>query len=155
MRFRHSRNGVFAIGPTALTTFVSFVQHAPDALEAGGVLLGRYLRDGRDIIVNRVSVPKPEDVRTRFGFTRTSHQDEVDEAWTTSGGTCCYLGDWHTHAEPFPSPSPLDLANWHRMLREEILDDEACFFVIVGQLELRVWEGNRAARTIDRLVIPA
>ncbi len=142
------------IGPEAVAMMRSYEQHAPDSLEAGGFLMGRYLRGGFDIVVDRITVPMPGDERERFGFFRAqaAHQRELDEAWEKSGGTCCFLGDWHTHAEPSPTPSPIDLDNWQRMLREDIQDDEACFFVIVGQQELRAWEGNRRAGKIARLL---
>lgn len=142
--FRHSRQGVLKIGPEALATMRSFEQHAADAFEAGGLLLGRYLSDAHDLVVDFVSTPMPDDERSRFGFFRgaKSHQRVIDAAWESSGGTCCFLGDWHTHAEPAPTPSPMDVENWQKMLREAIEPDQACFFVIVGQQVIRVWEGD-------------
>ena len=157
MMFAHSRRGIFKIGPEALAIMRGYEQHAPTSTEAGGLLLGRYLRGGFDIVVDRVTVPMPGDERTRFGFFRAAetHQRLVDEAWSESGGTCCFLGDWHTHAEPHPTPSSVDLENWQRMLHEDIQDDEACFFVIVGQREVRVWEGNRRTGENTALAPPA
>lgn len=154
MIFSHSRSGAFKIGPDALATMRSYEQHAPDALEAGGLLMGRYLRGGYDIVVDEVTVPQPGDERSRFGFYRYAegHQPLIDAAWESSGGTCCFLGDWHTHAEPNPTPSPVDVDNWRRMLREDVMDDEACFFVIVGLREIRVWEGNRRTGAITMCV---
>lgn len=152
MRFEHSRGGVIQIGEEVLATLRSFAQHAPDALEAGGILLGRYLRDGHDLVVDEVTPPQPSDVRTRFTFDRNGeHQRFINEAWERSHGTCAFLGDWHTHAEPAPTPSSVDIENWKRMLREDIADDQACFFVIVGQREIRCWEGNRRTGKIARL----
>jgi integrative and conjugative element protein (TIGR02256 family) len=144
MNFTHSRRGVLKLGPEALATMQSYEQHAPDATEAGGFLLGRYLRDGHDLVVDMVTVPMPGDVRERYGFHRNSpgHQAEIDAAWIASGGTCVLLGNWHTHAEPHPTPSSVDLEDWRRVLITEIQPDEACFFVIVGQREIRVWEGQ-------------
>ncbi|HEU4731736.1 MAG TPA: Mov34/MPN/PAD-1 family protein [Kofleriaceae bacterium] len=152
LQFKHSRYGILQLGEDAVVALRSFEQHAPDATEAGGVLLGRYLRDGYDIVVDSITTPQPSDVRTRFGFDRNGeHQRLIDEAWERSNGTCNFLGDWHTHAEPYPRPSAIDLGNWMRMMREDIRDDEACFFVIVGQAEIRCWEGNRTTSSITRL----
>lgn len=36
-------------------------------------------------------------------------------------------------------------------MREDIVDDEACFHLIVGQREIRCWEGLRATGRIMRL----
>lgn len=153
MMFDHSRDGVFKIGAGALSTLRSYEQHAPTTLEAGGLLLGRYIRGGYDIVVDLVTEPQPGDERSRFGFFRgaDTHGRLVTEAWERSGGTCNCLGDWHTHAEPSPIPSPIDIDNWKRMLREDIRDDEACFFVIVGTAEIRVWEGNHRTGRISRI----
>lgn len=152
LSFQHSRGGIFQLGADAVAALRAFEQHAPDATEAGGVLLGRYLRCGFDIVVDAITTPQPTDVRARFTFDRNGeHQRLIDEAWKRSDGTCCFLGDWHTHAEPYPTPSPVDHANWLRMMREDLVEDQACFFVIVGQLEIRCWEGDRAAGTVARV----
>lgn len=153
LRFRHSRAGVLQIGEDALGAMLSFAQHAPDSLEAGGLLLGRLLRGGRDVVIDSVTVPMEGDERTRFTFFRTAegHQRIIDEVWEASGGTTTFLGDWHTHAEPRPSPSGVDLENWVRMLREDKRDDEACFFLIVGQVEIVAWEGNHRTGEVRKL----
>lgn len=153
IRFAHSRAGVVQIGDDALAQMRAYEQHASDALEAGGLLLGRHLHNGHDIVVDLVSEPTDGDERTRFGFYRDAagHQPVIDRAWETSGGTCAFLGDWHTHAEPSPTPSQIDRDNWARMLREDIVEDQACFFVIVGQAEIAVWEGDRRTGEISKL----
>lgn len=152
LRFHHSRGGVFEISAEAVAALRAFEQHEPDATEAGGVLLGRYIRDGSDIIVDSITTPQPMDVRARYAFDRNGeHQRLIDEAWERSDGTCTFLGDWHTHPEPDPNPSPLDLDNWKRMLREDIAEDQACFFVIIGQRKIRCWEGNRSYGTVAAL----
>ena len=152
LTFEHSRSGRIKIGSEAISTMRAFAQHADDAHEAGGLMLGRYIHDGHDLVVDRVTTPKPSDTRSRFAFHREAdeHQAEIDAAWKESGGTRVFLGDWHTHAEPDPTPSDIDRDNWRRMLREDIRDNEACFFVIVGQREIRCWEGDRATGEIKR-----
>lgn len=143
MIFEHSRGGAFKIGDDARAVIRSYEQHAPEATEAGGLLLGRYIRDGWDIVVDRVTVPMPGDRRTRFGFFRAAdaHNRVLHEAWESSGGTCCWLGDWHTHAEPDPTPSQVDLDNW-RAMRADAHHGSAVFAVIVGQRSIRVWDIN-------------
>lgn len=143
MIFVHSREGVLKLGPDAVTAMRRYEQHAPDALEAGGLLLGRYLRNAHDLVVDFVTEPMPGDERSRFGFYRAAeaHARATSDAWDRSGGTCVLLGDWHTHAEPDPTPSEVDLDNWRKMLRESE-PGEARFFVIVGQRSIRAWEGD-------------
>ncbi len=153
MIFEHSRGGAFKLSEGALAMMRLFQQHQAEDLEAGGFLIGRYIRGGMDLVVDHVTVPIPTDERSRFGFHRSEeHQAFLDEAWERSGGTSCFLGDWHTHAEPYPDPSTIDLANWRRTLEETIHDGQACFFVIVGTLEIRVWEGVKASGKIAPLL---
>ena len=152
--FSHSREGVLKIDADALATMRRHEQHAPTALEAGGLRLGRYLRDGHDLVVDFVTEPMPGDERSRFGFYRAaeSHGRIVRESWDRSGGTCVLLGDWHTHAEPDPTPSDVDIDNWRSMLVESE-PGEARFFVIVGQHVIRAWEGDTrtgAIRPMER-----
>ena len=40
------------------------------AAEAGGVLLGRLIKDSMDVVVDQVSLPSSADKRSRFRFFR-------------------------------------------------------------------------------------
>jgi integrative and conjugative element protein (TIGR02256 family) len=121
-----------------------FRQTEPHITEAGGVLLGRHLRDGSAIIVDNITTPLPGDRRSRTRFYRAQrrHQAVIDEAWHTSNGTCTDLGEWHTHPEPIPMPSGVDWTDWKRRLRSDQYS-EPIFFVIVGTQQVAAWEGRR------------
>ncbi len=153
MIFEHSRGGVIKLGAESLEAVRAFEQHKPDDAEAGGVLLGRRIRGAHDVVVDQVTVPMQGDERSRYGFHRDAeaHQREVDLAWQTSGGACSYLGEWHTHPEPVPTPSSIDLNDWSRRLQNDTFDGDALYFVIVGQREICVWEGDRRTGTIVKL----
>ena len=132
---------------------LSHAQRDPNAMEAGGVLMGRHIRGTRDVVVDSVTTPMRGDRRSRFSFhrSRKPHQHALDEAWESSDGTCVYLGEWHTHPEPSPTPSSVDLADWRKRLRHDVVDGESLFFVIVGQELCAAWEGLRSTREISRL----
>lgn len=153
LTFEHSHAGVLKIDSAALAALRSFQQHADDATEAGGILLGRYIRQGHDVIVDEVTTPQPGDVRARMSFDRLGdHQRLIEKAWVESAGTCQFLGSWHTHPEPAPTPSAIDIDDWHRSMRQDVHEgDCAFFFVIVGTEEIRCWEGDRRAGTVTRL----
>ncbi|MEX2375643.1 MAG: Mov34/MPN/PAD-1 family protein [Dehalococcoidia bacterium] len=124
-----------------------FAQCSPDALEAGGVLLGRHLTDSPDIVVDNLTLPMDGDVRRRHFFLRRkrNHQKAIDAAWRQSAGTCTYLGEWHTHPEPDPRPSKFDLMNWNaRMCFDR--HSGILFFVILGTRSIRIWEGRNGCR---------
>ena len=46
-----------------------------------------------------------------------------------SAGTIGYVGEWHTHPEPVPSPSGQDCANWRNLVRQT---KHPLAFVILG-----------------------
>jgi integrative and conjugative element protein (TIGR02256 family) len=152
----HPRSGArLKIGATVLARLAEHAQASADALEAGGVLIGRRIDETLDTVVDCVSRPVAADRRTRQSFHRSAraHQRIVDAAWRRSDGTAGYVGEWHTHPEPCPKPSPVDLRDWSRRLREDSVDAPDVYFVIVGTLDVLAWRGDRRLGTIDDLVI--
>ncbi|WP_437485778.1 Mov34/MPN/PAD-1 family protein [Sorangium sp. So ce1014] len=125
-------------------------QVAPKDREAGGVLLGRHLLDSSDLVVDEVTEPMRGDHRSRFAFRREQegHQRRIDEVWKASRGTCVYLGEWHTHPEPIPEPSSIDVDDWIRRLRTDAFDGDALYFVIVGTRSVHAWSVARVNRAV-------
>jgi integrative and conjugative element protein (TIGR02256 family) len=119
--FAHADGTRFEVSAAAWQAMQCFIQHADNATEAGGVLLGRHLLDGSAIVVDAVTAPMDGDrrARTRFHRAQQRHQAAIDAAWATSDGTCTYLGEWHMHPEPIPSPSSVDWADWRRRLCQD------------------------------------
>lgn len=126
-----------------------YAQLAPGAPEAGGILLGRYLQDSEDVVVDAVTVPMPGDQQGRYFFhrARQAHQQAVEEAWQATAGTRTYLGEWHTHPEPDPTPSCVDLLDWRRKLRQDQYF-ASLFFFIVGTRRIRGWSGSCTQRKL-------
>jgi integrative and conjugative element protein (TIGR02256 family) len=124
--------------------------------ESGGVLLGRHLHEDGHVVVDAVTTPMRGDRATRHSFHRSHapHQRAIDEAWERSKGSCVYLGEWHTHPEPDPHPSTIDLDDWRRRLREDDVEAPYLFFVIVGQTRISAWEGSRPSDEILSLPQP-
>lgn len=143
LTFVRAGGGRFQIGPEALLILRRYIQDSSQKAEAGGVLLGRHILKTQDIIVDRVTEPMQGDRRSRFRFwrARQRHQEAIDQAWKESGGTCTYLGEWHSHPEARPTPSAVDRRDWRRKLLADRFT-EPIFFVIVGTTQTRVWEGR-------------
>jgi integrative and conjugative element protein (TIGR02256 family) len=135
-----------------LVRLQSYAQHSLGAFEAGGVLIGRYLLDSNDIVVDDLTGPMPGDKRGRFFFHRaqTLHQQAIEKAWRASGGTRTYLGEWHTHPEPYPTPSGTDRRDWCRKLRHDQYFARL-LFLIVGTTEIRGWSGTRTQQVCPLL----
>jgi integrative and conjugative element protein (TIGR02256 family) len=146
--FRRKDGSGVGISEAALALLLSHRQLGRKDKEAGGVLLGRYIRGCRDMVIDSLSVPGPKDWRTRTSFyrLREHHQKAIDEAWQSSRGTVNYLGEWHTHPESFPTPSNVDIWDWRRRLQEDTFDSGSLLFLIVGLEQMRVWEGFRQTR---------
>jgi integrative and conjugative element protein (TIGR02256 family) len=137
-------DGRLKIGQSALEQMRQLTQDDPGKPEAGGVLLGRHILDTSDVIVDKVTLPMEGDRQSRRRFFRAPrrHQEAITLAWRESGGTCTYLGEWHTHPECVPTPSLLDRWNWRRKLLTDQFSG-FIFFVIIGTKTVRVWEGHR------------
>jgi integrative and conjugative element protein (TIGR02256 family) len=140
--FYRSGGGYLKLSGRTVATMLRFRQLRPEQEEAGGIVLGRFLRDAPNVIIDAVTTPRKHDQRNRFTFFRSvSHQETLDQAWHASAGTTVYLGEWHTHPEPIPHPSGRDFRSWHDLLEHPSIPNDALFFVIVGQSALKVWEG--------------
>ena len=118
-------------------------QVAPDAAESFGVLLGTTSVDRREIWIERVTTPMVHDQCTRFSFALRDlgHQRTVSRMFACSGGRAIYLGTWHTHPEPVPTPSKIDLNDWAACLRANRRRPLA--FVLVGTDKVRVFVRRR------------
>lgn len=107
-------------------------QLSPQATEAGGILLG-HLR-GPHFHIRFATFPGPNDVRSRTSFHR---QDESHErAYLRARGDdplVAYIGDWHTHPENLPIPSPIDEREWGSIVARV---KRQCVFLIQGQANI-------------------
>lgn len=114
-------------------------QTVSDATESFGVLIGTTSVDRREIWIERVTTPMAHDRRTRFSFALRSpeHQRTVCRMFTCSGGQAIYLGTWHTHPEPVPTPSGIDRNDWAACLRAN--RGRPLAFVLVGTDQIRVF----------------
>ena len=111
-------DGLLLLNASVHEVFLKYRQQA-GTTEAGGILLG--FRRGPHIEVVQATSPSRFDRRARSSFLRDSHihQGLAHHAWWTSGGHTDYVGEWHTHAEPVPRPSFLDVREWARVAREQ------------------------------------
>ena len=53
--------------------------------------------------------------------------------------TMAYLGLWHTHPEPCPTPSNTDKRGWEKTVSADMFEGDRLFFPIVGTTLIRVW----------------
>ncbi|WP_276328192.1 Mov34/MPN/PAD-1 family protein [Evansella clarkii] len=154
---------IFILGPTSklkindevIERFRVYRQLESTATEAGGVLMGRFIEDSDDIIIDLITEPTEKDIRKRCFFKKhlETHQDLVDEIWEESDGTFNYLGEWHTHPEKHPSPSFHDRREWKKVLRKTQCESSLLFFFIIGTESIGAWVGNRRNVKINKLEV--
>lgn len=127
-----SKSGrLVSMGRDVITRATSYRQSTDHDAEAGGLLLG--LRRGQNIEVKWLTVPQKTDTQERFGFfrERLGHAAEALERWYATGAQADYVGEWHTHPEPHPTPSNIDMSEWLNLASAR-KDRRPLFFMIVG-----------------------
>lgn len=146
--YRRPDRGTVTLAPAAEATLRVYASGSKGAAEGGGVLLGRLVLDSNDIMVDTATEPGPKDKRRPFSFERdkTFHQDLVNRAWATSNGTTIYLGGWHTHPEPVPTPSDVDIKDWIRTAKKAAYEQDCLIFAIAGTELIRLWQISRAVK---------
>lgn len=152
--FQNIQGGLFKIDEAVAREMRSYIQDDCRKLEAGGILLGRFIVGTTDVVVDQITVPMPGDKRSKRKFFRKAknHQAIIDCRWVESKHRCNYLGGWHTHPEPIPNPSNTDTRDWKRALQRNRFDGDTLFFLIVGTREIRAWEGSRHTGKIIELL---
>lgn len=142
--FEFGTNRRLVITENALRALQSHKQESRKQSEAGGAMLGRHLNESPDIVIDELTVPQAQDLRSRFSFFRSSqHSSVATERWKASVGKIAYLGLWHTHPERVPSPSGVDMKDWANAIRKDTYEGDYLFFIIVGTENIGVWSGNR------------
>jgi integrative and conjugative element protein (TIGR02256 family) len=129
--------GRLALLPDDIVSTVRSYATGPEAeREAGGILIGSYR--GAHIEVTGCTTPLPGDVRLRCSFDRKDpgHHRAAMAAWMKNNGMETFVGEWHTHPEPFPTPSAIDLTTWRSILSKTTFP---VLFVIGGSKSL--WKG--------------
>ena len=62
----------------------------------------------------------------------------MDRLWEQSGYKKSYLGEWHTHNQRRPIPSPVDCNNWKNISKRQHNFNEQ-FFIIIGTMCSGIW----------------
>ena len=132
-KYNVNKKCTLIIEDEAINKMMKYCQ-APGMNESGGVLLGKVKRDFSQIRITDVSEPSCFDKSGRFYFIRNkeSAQKIINRSWKKSNGEINYLGEWHTHPEPFPSPSFTDKRLLYKCIKENYYTFGCLFLIIVG-----------------------
>lgn len=135
-----------------LLTLFKYRQLESKSSEAGGVLIGRENIDNNNLIIEYVTSPMKNDIRTRTRFFREDkgHVNYYKKLFEKHDGIYLYVGEWHTHPEDYPRYSVLDLVNWRKISKTQPKNSRQ-FHIIVGNRALRIWEFSRNSRKVNEL----
>ncbi|MGI9102191.1 MAG: Mov34/MPN/PAD-1 family protein [Terriglobales bacterium] len=141
---RHRKPLVFEIGhsqqrlaldPSVLNHFAEHQQRDADSLEAGGQLFARF--SDQEVTVSRVTGPRPVDRRSRYLYhpNRREEQREIDEMHRKG---LHFVGDWHTHPEAVPTPSPSDIRTINEAVAKSRHHLYGFLMIVVGNGDLPI-----------------
>jgi integrative and conjugative element protein (TIGR02256 family) len=130
------RKRLVVLAPEVLQLFKRHRQRFVCQTEAGGILLGH--RRGSHIEIMMATPPMANDRRFAYLFEREpdGHAEAAVEAWQKATGTVDYVGEWHTHPQRIPTPSPTDRSEWGKLATQQ--KGKPLAMVVVGTRELRV-----------------
>lgn len=159
VRLRDVRTTVINLSPKAMTTIVTETGARTSPDETGGILLGHDLGD--EIQVTVAGDPGPAARHSAARFRRDlAHATRLGEAaWALDRSL--WVGDWHTHPNGPPQPSPYDLRTYRHLLREPELSSARFLAVIVipepmqAAPELYAWLVTRRRRPPAGLLVTA
>jgi integrative and conjugative element protein (TIGR02256 family) len=128
--------------PSVINTFRKYQQNNGEA-ESGGILVGEIYPHSNKVIIKEAIVSLKAK-RSFFGVNidKIEMQKELDKCRENSNFTHYYLGDWHTHPEPYPSPSLIDIMSYNQTCKKAKLVTNFIIFLIVGNsknIEKDLW----------------
>lgn len=100
------------------------------ALEAGGQLFGTVSEEVVRVVKATGPYRKDERSRSRYRSHPGIAQQMID---TQSRVGLLYLGEWHSHAQDMPSPSPYDIAAMTTLQARSKLNTTSILLFIVGR----------------------
>jgi integrative and conjugative element protein (TIGR02256 family) len=134
LNFRLGASGQsLTISDAAMQHFSSRRQRKIWNRESGGQLFAEIV--GVDIVITTVTGPRRSDRRSRFSYrpNRRLEQIEIDRQFANG---LHYVGDWHTHPEPYARPSGEDLKSMSECVQKSRHRLNSFVLIIVGTAEV-------------------
>lgn len=155
MKIQSERFGHIELQPQIIAYLQSYRQR-PGTSETGAAL-GGYFRSDGTLVISHVMPPSPRNKAGPFWLKRHrgDAQTFVNTIFADTKGAANYVGEWHTHPEEIPYPSPLDFKMLADLLKNSRLEIPFLIGVIVGDTgRISVWIqdgiGNREVFRSDQ-----
>jgi integrative and conjugative element protein (TIGR02256 family) len=151
IQYRFKGGNILGFSEDATETLLKYRQTRRKN-EAGGILLGRVFIPSGNVIIEVATTPNQFDKAGTYYFDRSREaaQRIVNKAWKKSKGEHIYLGEWHSHPEPYASPSARDRRMIHNMFHQTRMHAGILFLVVVGTEEN--WIGVEDGVWLERLI---
>lgn len=151
LRFRSECIGsIICLSPEVLNHFYTHRQGHGAKSEVGGQLFAEFISDQVRIV--RATGPNATDKRgwTWFNPDRRRQNAEIKRLFSQG---LHFVGDWHTHHEPQPMPSTLDLASMRDCFKKSRHQLKVFVMVIVGQacFPAGLWVGLHGSDVLEKL----
>jgi integrative and conjugative element protein (TIGR02256 family) len=140
--------------PTAVIGYLRRYCQRLGTHETGGAL-GGYFRKYGILVISHVMPPSPRNKAGWFWLKRHrgDAQTFVNSVFVDTQGAANYVGEWHTHPEPHPSPSAYDFKMLTDLLKRSKLEIGFLVGIIVGDTgEICLWLQDAAG---NREIFPA
>jgi len=101
--------------------------------------------------------PSSKSKAGRFWLRRDrgDAQKFIEAAFTESAGALNYVGEWHTHPEPTPSPSCKDVKMMSDILKNSQIETSFVFGLILGTTgSMCFWYQTNGERWVTALEVP-
>lgn len=123
-----------------LKIMYKYIQHNSNDTEAGGVIVGRENLGNSNVILEFITEPLADDIRTRTRYIRKDlgHIEYYNRLYNENDGVYAYYGEWHTHPEDYPRYSITDLINWKRIAAQDPKGVQ--YHLITGRKSVVIWE---------------
>jgi integrative and conjugative element protein (TIGR02256 family) len=153
--WRTDDGAVGSLAVPAVKELSNWRQRSFLAREAGGVLLGFLGEESNGLLVEQCTVPSNGDRRSRYSFYRgPQHQMQAEKWHQNTHGYGTQLGLWHTHPEPIPTPSSVDIDDYQQVFHTGINLPRNLLFLIVGTKQMGFWLGCRDEQLLHIGYIP-
>ncbi|WP_322046637.1 Mov34/MPN/PAD-1 family protein [Paraburkholderia sp. J67] len=121
--------GVVELADEVLETLNRHRQLESISPEAGGQLFARFEADRMRILRATEPTLKSRRGRTYFWPSRRDEQREIESLYAEG---LHYVGDWHSHPEPYPEPSSDDIEKIEGIYAKSKHDLNCIVMLIVG-----------------------
>ncbi|WP_186079829.1 Mov34/MPN/PAD-1 family protein [Burkholderia gladioli] len=133
--------GVVELADEVLATLNRHRQLEPRSHEAGGQLFARFEDDRMRILRATEPTLTSRRGRTFFWPSRRDEQREIESLYAEG---LHYVGDWHSHPEPYPEPSSDDVGKIEGIYAKSKHDLNCIVMLIVGTSDESegIWLGS-------------